>query len=134
IQQDSFKTWHVAKARNPVARKSGVANLAILELDDFEKRPTQTHDHRAFHLILQTVRIDNRAALKGCYDALHLHLAGAGIDRDFSAAGDIASLFGATRDAQAMVGVRFRLPPAELSRGFLQHGPPAGVLEILEPT
>ena len=44
---------------------SRVHDLAILELDRLEERTAQAHHHRPFDLVLEMVRVDDRAALEG---------------------------------------------------------------------
>ena len=85
-------------------------NLAVLELDRLEQRPAQAHDDRPFDLVLQVVRVEDRAALERRRRPARLALACRSVDRDFGARGDVAALLRAARDAEAAARRRLRLP------------------------
>ena len=89
--------------------------LPILELDGLEERTAQSHDHRAFDLVLEMVRIDDRAALEGADGADDLHAAAGAVDRDLGAGGDVAPFLGPARDADAVIGAGLAAP-AERAR------------------
>src|SRR5262249_17055322 len=105
--------------------------LAVLELDGLEQGAAQSHDHRAFDLVLQVVRVDDGTAIERADGADDLHAAARTIDRDLGAGGDIAAFLETYREAGPAIATR--LPaPAEGAGRRLEHRAHPIVLEVLE--
>ena len=65
----------VAEPRHAIPGEARVQDLAVVELDRLEERAAQAHDHRAFDLVLEMVRVDDGAALEGADGADDLNAA-----------------------------------------------------------
>ena len=76
IQKHGFDFRNITEARDAIRGKVRIRDAPILELDSFEERAAQPLDDRAHYLIVQAIRIDDRAALEGFDHADDTHLSG----------------------------------------------------------
>ena len=80
------------------SRHRAVQDLAVGEADRLEQRAAESLDDRAFDLIAQAVRVDDRSALEDRDDARDGEAAGR--RRDLGSGGDIAALLCAAGNAE----------------------------------
>ena len=103
--------WGVSRNRgHAIAGKSRVEDPPVLEVDGLEERTAESHDHRAFDLVLEMVGVDDGAALERADGADDLDAAGDAVDGDLGAGGDEAALFGPSGDADSVIGLALPAP------------------------
>ena len=112
----------VAETRHAVTGKARVENFAIVKADRFIQRAAQPHHNGAFVLVLQVIRIDDRATLEGLDDPDHLDLSGHTVRRDFGAGRHVSAFLKSAGDPEAVAGRRFVGAPAEGLGRLLQNG------------
>ena len=65
VNEHDFDFGQVGETGDAVVGEAGVGQSAVFKFDGLEKRAAQAHDHRAFHLVLQMIGVDDRAAVEG---------------------------------------------------------------------
>ena len=98
-----------------------ILDAAVFEFDGFEERAAQTLNHRADDLIAQSIGIDDGATFECFHQANDAHGAGCAVDGHFCAGGNVAALFEASCETEALPFLRFLSRPAEGFRSGIQH-------------
>ncbi len=75
IHEDHFDFRNIAESRHAIACEMRIFYPAIFEFDGLEERAAQPLNHRADHLVAQTIRVNDGAAFERLYHARDTHRA-----------------------------------------------------------
>src|SRR5712691_1541881 len=131
IQQDGFDFRHVAEARHAIARETRILDAPVFKFDGFKERPAEPLNHRANHLVAQSIRVDDSAALERFDKPDYADSARLLAYHNFRAGRHVTALLIAAREPESLPFLRFLAWPAKGLRRSLQHRAEAGIGKIL---
>jgi hypothetical protein len=121
IQEHNLDPRSVAEPRPLIVREVWVQHTAVFEFDRLEHPSPKAHHDRAFNLILQVLRIDDRPALEGRHDALDTHAFGRQFNGNLGAGPDVRTFFKPDGNAEAVIDAGLDTPTKSLALRFLSR-------------
>src|SRR5258707_925115 len=124
--------WHILKPRHPITGKMRIRNAPLLKLNGLKKRAAESLNHRPNHLVAQSVRIHDRAALEHFHQFFHGHGIFLSVHKNFREGGDIAALLVSRSHSESLPLFGFLPRPAKRLRPCFKHSAHSRVGQILQ--